>query len=235
VTLSQFLEQLFEEGRVLVSAPGPVLADELRAAETTLAALEAVYRMDLPGEPPPLAMDAARWAAVSLFHACQFVAFRNAGEEMIAAALGGPVPSADSASLHKKDGLGSPSYQAASLHKKDGLGSPSYQAASLHYSVDLIFRFLPDLMRLARSDAENDPLLAYLRQWAVAWPLSSVGIPDVTPASIEPIVNHRCLMNMYRDRIIARKDRSRRGDPRIEEAVAQAVGESENWNLRFEI
>ena len=90
VTLSQFLERLFEEGRVTVSAPEPVPADELRAAERTLAALEAVYRLDLPGEAPPLSLAAARWAAVSLFHACQFVAFRNAGEEMIAAALGCP-------------------------------------------------------------------------------------------------------------------------------------------------
>jgi hypothetical protein len=192
VTLSQFLERLFEDGRVMVSAPQPLPADELQAAEGTLAALDAVYRLDLPGEPPPLAMTAARWAAASLFHACQFVAFRNAGEEMIAAAFVAPVPTAES--------------------------------AALNYSVDLTFRFLPDLMRLARSDAENDPLLGYLRQWAVDWPLSSVGIPDVAPSSIEPIVNHRCLMNIYCDRIIARNDRSRRGDPRIEEAVAQALG-----------
>ena len=95
VTLSQFLERLFEDGRVTVSAPEPVPADELRAAESTLAALEAVYRLDLPGEAPPLAPAAARWAAVSLFHACQFVAFRDAGEEMMAAALGVPVPAAE--------------------------------------------------------------------------------------------------------------------------------------------
>jgi hypothetical protein len=203
VTLGQFLERLFEDGRVMVSAPEPVPAEELRAAEGTLAALEAVYRLDLPGEPPPLAPAAARWAAVSLFHVCQFVAYRNAGEEMMAAALGAPVPAAE--------------------------------AASLHYSVDLTFRFLPDLMRLARSDAENDPLLGYLRQWAVDWPLSSVGLPDVTPKSIEPVVNHRCLLNVYCDRIIARKDRSRLGDPRVEEAVKQAVGEERNLNDGFEI
>jgi hypothetical protein len=213
VTLSQFLERLFEDGRVTVSAPEPLPADELRAAEDTLPALEAVYRLDLPGEAPPLAMAAARWAAVSLFHACQFVAFRHVGEEMIAAALGAP--------LHKTDGLGSPSYD------RDAMESPSYHAAALHYSVDLTFRFLPDLMRLARSDAENDPLLGYLRQWAVDWPLSSVGLPDVSPRSIEPIINHPCLLGIYRDRIIARKDRSRRGDPRIDEAIAQAVGEGE--------
>ena len=141
VTLSQFLERLFEEGRVTVSAPEPVQADELQAAEATLAALEAVYRLDLPGEPRRWRCAAARWAAVSLFHACQFVAFRNAGEEMIAAAL------------------------------RRGPPFPRPQAASLHYSVDLTFRFLPDLMRLARTDAENDPLLGYLRQWAIDWPL----------------------------------------------------------------
>ncbi len=214
VTLSRFLERLFEEGRVAVSTPEPIQADELQAAEETLAALEAIYRLDLPGEPPPLAMPAARWAAVSLFHACQFVAFRNAGEEMIAAALGTPVPAA--------------------------------AAASLHYSVDLTFRFLPDLMRLARTDAENDPLLGYLRQWAVDWPLSSIGIPDVTPSSIEPIVSHPCLLNIYRDRVIARLpgawEPSRSptrtsgcpGDPRIEEAIAQAMGE-EMTNLKSEI
>ncbi len=209
LTLSQFLERLFEEGRVPVTAPEPVPADELRAAETTLAGLEAVYRLDLPGEAPPLAPAAARWAAVSLFHACQFVVFRNAGEEMIAAALTAPIPVGEH----------------ASLHAGDGLEDPSDHAASLHYSVDLTFRFLPDLMRLARSDAENDPLLGYLRQWAADWPLSSVGLPDVTPKSIEPIVNHPCLLGIYRDRVIARNDRSRRGDPRVEEAVMQAVGE----------
>ncbi len=193
VTLSQFLGRLFEDSRVDVSSPEPVSADELRAADSTLVDLEAVYRLDLPGEAPQLARDAARWAAVSLFHACQFVAFRSAGEEMIAAAFGSPVPTAE--------------------------------AASLHYSVDLTFRFLPDLVRLARSDAENDPLLGYLHQWAVAWPLSSVGMPDVAPIAIEPIVRHPCLMNIYCDRVLARNDRSRRGDPRIEEAIAQAVGE----------
>lgn len=210
VTLSQFLEQLFEESRVTVSSPEPLSADETRAADATLAALEAVYRLDLPGEAPPLVPAAARWAATSLFQACQFVAFRNAGEEMIAAALGTPKPT-----------------EAAIHAQKNGLGGPSCNAAALHYSVDLTFRFLPDLTRLARSDAENDPLLGYLRQWASDWPLSSVGLADVTPSSIEPIANHPCLLGMYCDRIIARKDRSRLGDPRVNEAVQQAVGENE--------
>jgi hypothetical protein len=193
VTLSQFLESLFEEGRVLVSAPEPVPAAEVSAADRTLADLDSVYRLDLPGEAPPLSIPAARWAAVCIFHAAQFVAYRDAGEAMLAAAFGAPVPDAE--------------------------------AASQHYSVDLTFRFLPDLIRLARSDAENDPLLGYLRQWAAAWPLSSVGVADVTPGPIEPIVQHTCLLGIYRDRILARNDRSRRADPRIDDAVRQALGE----------
>jgi hypothetical protein len=193
VTLSQFLESLFEEGRVLVSAPEPVPTPELSGAERTLVDLEAVYRQDLPGEAPQLSLPVACWAAVSMFHACQFVAFRDAGEAMLTAAFGVPVPRAE--------------------------------AASQHYSVDLTFRFLPDLGRLARSDAENDPLLNYLGQWAAAWPLSSVGMRDVVPGSIRPIVRHPCLLGIYRDRILARNDQSRRSDPRVDEAVRQALGE----------
>jgi hypothetical protein len=216
--MSQFLDRLFEEGRVMVSAPEPVQADELRAAESTLAALEAVYRLDLPGDAPPVTLAAGRWAAVSLFHACQFVAFRNADEEMIAAALGG--------SIGFQPVERSIGFQPVETDSSKMLVLQA-EAASLHYSVDLTFRFLPDLMRLARSDAENDPLLGCIRQWAIAWPLSSVGIPDVTPGSIEPIVHHPCLLNIYCDRIIARKDRTRLGDPRIDAVVQQAVGEAE--------
>ena len=101
---------------------------------------------------------------------------------------------------------------------------PAAAPASLHYSVDLSFRFLPDLLRLARSEAEGDPLLRHIRQWAAAWPLSSVGIPDLELGSIEPIVEHPCLLSIYCDRIIALRDRSRLGDSRVDGALAQAVG-----------
>jgi hypothetical protein len=197
VTLSQFLESLFEEGRVSLSAPAPLERDELAAADKTLAALEADYRLELPGEAPMLNADAARWAAVSLYCACQFVAYRSAGEDMMAASLSTP--------------------------------APKIEPAALHYSVDLTMRFLPDLMLLARSEAENDPLLGYLRAWAADWPLSSVGMRGVVPRSIESIANHSCLLGIYRDRIIARKDTSRRNDPRVDEAVKQALGDEKMY------
>jgi hypothetical protein len=193
VTLSQFLESLFDNGRVSMSAPRPPDNDELSAADKTLAAFEEEYRLELPGEAPRFDPAAGRWAAVSIFFACGFVAYRSAGEEMIAAAFSTPAPSGD--------------------------------PAGVHYSVDLTMRFLPDLMLLARSEAVNDPLLGYLRGWAADWPLSSVGMPGVVPGSIEAIANHPCLLGIYRDRIIARKDFSRCTDPRVDEAVKQAQGE----------
>ncbi len=202
--LSQFIEQLFDDGRVGVPAPAPLDAAEIAAAETTLARLEAVYRLDLPGEPPPLLPAAASWAAVSLFHACQFVVFRDAGEEMLAAALGVPPP-------------------AGTGRDQDG--------ASVHYSVDLSFRFLPDVLRMARREAQSDPLLEYLQKWAADWPLSSVGVAGVESPSIEAIANHPCLLGVYRDRIIAHRDRTRLGDPRVRAAVQEALGEnvSNEW------
>ena len=74
--------------------------------------------------------------------------------------------------------------------------------------------------------------MGYLRQWAAEWPLSSVGLPNVTPKSIEPIIRHPCLLGIYRDRIIARQDRSRLGDPRVDEAVKQAIGEENKSESR---
>lgn len=56
--------------------------------------------------------------------------------------------------------------------------------AAVHYSVDLLFRFLPDLYRLARAreasarvSVATSPLLIQIQQLAADWPLSGVGIP----------------------------------------------------------
>ena len=94
VSLSQFLENLFDGGRVSLSAPRPLDGNEASAADKTLATLEAGYGLDLPGEAPRFDAAAGRWAAVSLFSACGFVAYRSAGEEMIAAAFSIPAPAA---------------------------------------------------------------------------------------------------------------------------------------------
>ena len=51
--------------------------------------------------------------------------------------------------------------------------APRSDSVAADYSVDLTLRFLPDLARLAKRSAEQDPLLTYFDRWANDWPLSS--------------------------------------------------------------
>jgi hypothetical protein len=100
--------------------------------------------------------------------------------------------------------------------------------AETHYSVDLTFRFLPDLVRQVRAIAIDDPLGNVLLAWARAWPLSSVGIGGLDAqdlrGAIAPIVNHASLLSLYVDRIIERGDSSRLDDAAVRQAVAAAIG-----------
>ena len=103
--------------------------------------------------------------------------------------------------------------------------TPDGANPAVHYSVDLTFRFLPDLVKLARIASEQDPLVERLMAWARHWPLSSVGIgANVGPVEIGPIVNHPCLLALYVDRVIARRDLTRLDDARVRDGVRQALG-----------
>ncbi len=94
----------------------------------------------------------------------------------------------------------------------------------VHYSVDLVFRFLPDLEKFARSAAERDPLLDRLRKWGQRWPLSSVGLADVGDVSSEGFREDASLMSLYADRILATNDLARLADPSARAAVMCALG-----------
>jgi hypothetical protein len=192
VALSEFLDCLFTEGRVRVPRPAEIPDKELREADRVLSAFGRDYRQELPGSPPPVHLPAARWAAVMLHRACQFVAFRDTGEQMIAETMAAACPGGD--------------------------------PPSVHYSVDLTLRYLPDLARLARSASPRDPLLAHLARLAVQWPLSSVGMAGIGPVQIDPWASDPCLLGLYVDRVIARRDTSRLSDRRVREAVQRAVG-----------
>jgi hypothetical protein len=92
------------------------------------------------------------------------------------------------------------------------------------YAVDLTFRFLPDLIKLARIASSEDPLVERLMVWVREWPLSSVGVAGVGPVQIGGFVDNACLLAVYVDRIIERRDVSRLGDARIRTGVRQALG-----------
>ena len=100
-----------------------------------------------------------------------------------------------------------------------GPGSPT-----VSYSVDLSFRFLPELIRLARAASENDPLTTRLMIWASEWPLSSIGVKGVSAVSTDAFIEDASLRALYVDRLIATEDIQRLEDPRVREAVQRALG-----------
>lgn len=103
---------------------------------------------------------------------------------------------------------------------------PSPPAApATHYAVDLAFRHLPELWRLARGFAPGDPLVQALRELATRWPLSSVGIAELGAIDVRPLLAEPGLRRLYVDRVLHAQDRSRAADPAVAAAIAAAVGE----------
>lgn len=101
---------------------------------------------------------------------------------------------------------------------------PASMSPEVCYSVDLTFRFLPDLGRLVRAAAQADPLVDRLQAWAGDWPLSSVGFAGVTPVSLDGFIEHPALRTLYVDRILATRDVGRLSDVRVSQAVQAALG-----------
>lgn len=104
---------------------------------------------------------------------------------------------------------------------------PTDNGPAVQYSVDVMMRFLPDLIRHASAVPREDPLMATLYGWAADWPLSSVGVPLDRPVdddAVASIVSDRSLLIMYIDRIVARKDLSRLSHPSVIEAIRAAIG-----------
>jgi len=92
-----------------------------------------------------------------------------------------------------------------------------------HYSVDLTFRFLPDLLELCQS-ATDDPLRLELLSWAREWPLSSVGVIETCEVDIAPLLGSASLMQMYADRAIERGDVRAMQSAEGGEAIGKSLG-----------
>jgi hypothetical protein len=108
---------------------------------------------------------------------------------------------------------------------------PQPHCPQTDYSVDLVFRYLPDLVGLTRTLATGDPLLQELLKLAKDWPLSSVGINGIDDIGLCGLLEHPAVRQLYVDRVIARGDTSRLGDPQVEFAVKEALGDYADLSL----
>jgi hypothetical protein len=90
MSITHFLLQLFEHGRVTVSSTG---ADEdTSELHRILEEYNTLYRSQLPAGLPAFDLKAAIYGAVTLHRACQFLAYRDFTKEDIHAAIAiGPV------------------------------------------------------------------------------------------------------------------------------------------------
>ncbi|WP_166831245.1 hypothetical protein [Thalassoroseus pseudoceratinae] len=101
---------------------------------------------------------------------------------------------------------------------------PTAETASVHYSVDLFFRFLPDLDTRVRAANAADVLAESLQNLANRWPLSSVGMKKVSPTHLDEVFTHPSLRLMYRDRVLSQQDWSRLDHEPTRVLVNEAIG-----------
>ena len=114
--------------------------------------------------------------------------------------------------------------EAAIVSQELAIPCPQAEPASAHYSVDLMFRFLPDLDKRVRAANAEDVLADSLRNLANRWPLSSVGMRNVSPLCVDEIFQHASLRMFYRDRVLAREDWSRLDHPPTRMLIEEAIG-----------
>jgi hypothetical protein len=192
MNLPEFLKGLFAEGRVAAPAPAELASDDLSEAALVLEEQDELCRLDAPEGLPAYDSQAATWAAIQFYHACQITMFRDIGEDAI-----------------------------AKLRDNE---LKNWGQAEAHYSVDLSFRFLPDLIRIARSMATDDPLVNLLMDWCRRWPLSSVGVKGTGDVQLGPIGESPGLMSMYVDRVLAREAAERVGNGLVAREIRRALG-----------
>jgi len=93
------------------------------------------------------------------------------------------------------------------------------------YSADLLLRFLPDLFRLSSGLSPGDPLVENLKQTALAWPYSSIGLKDVTAGIPPEVLNNNSLKLAYIDRVIEKKDTGRLSGTAEKELLKEVLGD----------
>jgi hypothetical protein len=92
-------------------------------------------------------------------------------------------------------------------------------------SVDVSFRYLPNVLGLAKGLAPEDALVKRIQEAAILWPFSSVGMKVNGKVDVEIIMNDGCLRRAYIDRIIEARDTTRCKNALVNEYIKEALGD----------
>jgi hypothetical protein len=159
MTIIPILNEWWTSGRLSVEHPISSREFDDAAIADWIRRVEPEYRSHLPDGMPTLDVSSAVWACTQVLRAAQLIVYRELGDDAVDAIL----------QLEPAD-LSTSTPVSNSIHEnKTGL-------ASHHYSVDLFFRFLPDLLRITQAIDSHDRLLDFLRSWAMRWPISGAKI-----------------------------------------------------------
>lgn len=93
------------------------------------------------------------------------------------------------------------------------------------YTVDLAFRYLPQLLQLAAGLSPQDVLVIKLKETAARWPFSSVGMPLDEFSDVRAILKHPSLRTAYIDRIVMARDTKRVNNASMIELVKEVLGD----------
>lgn len=199
MNLAGFLISLQDTGQIAIDSMDPPALDPASEAQAIqqLLTLDERRRLEMAHEPPPMRTEPALWGATMLYRICQFLVFREIPARVIERDLAVPCP--------------------------------GERNASQVYSVDLTLHRLPELLVRAARIASADPLVRRMQRLAWEWPLSSVGIAVDVPAEgpepdVAAILSQPSLLQLYVDRILQTKDRSRLYHPAVSAAVRNALG-----------
>jgi len=91
INLVSFVKDLREAGRVVVG-PEPLTTEILTQCQDELRQTDELARLELPGFPPPISMNAALWAAGVMYWACQCMVYREIQPEAVKHSLAFPCP-----------------------------------------------------------------------------------------------------------------------------------------------
>lgn len=231
MSLTPFLNAIFETGQVAVATlpigdveqlkrATPVIDDEARQ---TLTDAEVAHRLTFAHEPPMFDIEFADRAARWFYLACQCFVSRHLPGEVVESLLSGAKIEGDATTAHAESKAKA---RMESKGARDAAAISPPPTASAHYSADLTLRYLPDLFRLCRGLAENDPLLAQLRTTGGDWPLSSIGMAGVTPAAarLDTVLADPALRQCYIDRVLTAGDVERLNDTRCKAEALAAAG-----------